>query len=122
MIKGKGEKRRVIPLNKAALEVINRQPRRENYVFNIPNRDHSDVFKRSVERIRRKAGINFSFHILRHTFTTMLLERGIDLFTIGTILGHSRITMSLIYSHTDKNKMKRRLICYSKNGKSRSFY
>lgn len=107
LIKGKGEKRRVVPLNEAALGAIERQPRREAYVFDIPNRDRSDVLKRSTDRIKKKTGINFTFHILRHTFTTMLLEKGVDLVTIGTILGHSRITMSLIYSHTSKEKMKK---------------
>ena len=107
MIRGKGEKRRVVPLNKAALGAINKQPRREDYVFDIPNRDHADVLKRSTDRIKRKTGISFSFHILRHTFTTMLLGKGVDLATVGAILGHSKITMSLIYSHTDKERKKR---------------
>lgn len=106
-VRGKGDKRRVIPLNETALRVINKQPRREVYVFDIPNRQQVDVFKRSTDRIKRKTGINFSFHILRHTFTTMLLEKGIDIVTIGAILGHTKITMSLIYSHTDKGKMKK---------------
>lgn len=107
LIKGKGGKRRVIPLNETALGMINKQPRREVYVFDIPNRDQVDVFKRSTDRIKKRTGVNFTFHILRHTFTTMLLEKGADLVTIGSILGHSKITMSLLYSHTDREKKKR---------------
>jgi site-specific recombinase XerD len=46
-------------------------------------------------------GIGFHFHLLRHYFTTSLLEKGVDFVTIGSLLGHSKITTSLIYFHTD---------------------
>jgi site-specific recombinase XerD len=35
------------------------------------------------------------------------LEKGVDFVTIGSILGHSKITTSLIYSHTDMEKKKK---------------
>ena len=35
------------------------------------------------------------------------LEKRVDLVTIGTLLGHSKITTSLIYSHTDRAKKKK---------------
>lgn len=35
------------------------------------------------------------------------LEKGVDLVTIGSLLGHSRISASLIYSHTDRAKKKK---------------
>lgn len=51
--------------------------------------------------------IDFGFHDLRHYFTTSLLEKGADLVTIGSLLGHSKIATSLIYSHTDREKKKK---------------
>lgn len=62
---------------------------------------------KSIERIRKKTGIDFHFHLLRHYFTTSLIEKGVDFITIAEILGHSKITMSLIYSHTDKERKKK---------------
>ena len=38
---------------------------------------------------------------------TALLEKGVDFVRIGSILGHSKITTSLIYSHTDREKKRK---------------
>jgi integrase len=103
---GKGNKARIIPLNKAALDLITKQPRKNDYVFDIPNRHQQDLFRRTVGQIKKRTGINFHFHLLRHYFATSLIEKGIDLITVSAILGHSKLTTSLIYSHTDKNRMK----------------
>lgn len=105
-VKGKGDKIRTVPLNKTALQVINRQPRREGFVFDIANRNQPNVLWRAVERIRSMTGIDFHFHLLRHSFCSLLVEKGVDFVTIGSILGHSSVAMSLIYSHTDKERKK----------------
>ena len=44
------------------------------------------------------------FHDLRHSFATMLLERGVDIGTISKLLGHQSISITMdIYAHlTDK--------------------
>lgn len=104
---GKGEKKRTVPLNKAAKEIILKQPRRSEFVFNIENRNSAPLFHNTCQMIRKITGVKFHYHLLRHFFTSSLVERGVDFVTIGAILGHSTVTMSLIYSHTDEEKMKR---------------
>ncbi len=106
-VRGKGDRRRTVPLNQAAQAVIRWQPRRPEFVFDIPNRKQPDLFRRTVIQIRKATGIDFHFHLLRHYFTTLLLEKGVDFVTIGAILGHSKITTSLIYSHTDRERKKK---------------
>lgn len=106
-VRGKGDRRRTVPLNRAAQEVLTRQPKRSNYVFDIPNRNQGDLFRRTVNQIKKRTGIDFHFHLLRHYFTTSLLEKGVDFVTIGSLLGHSKITTSLIYSHTDREKQRK---------------
>lgn len=103
-VRRKGDRRRTVPLNQVALAIVSRQPRRTEYVFDIPNRKQPDLFRRTVAQIRKATGIGFHFHLLRHFFTTTLLEKGVDFVTIGAILGHSRMATSLIYSHTDNDK------------------
>jgi len=49
----------------------------------------------------------FGFHDLRHDFTTALLEKGADLVTIGSLLGHSKFTTGLNYSPADGAKKKK---------------
>ena len=104
---GKGEKKRSVPLNKVAKEVILKQPRKSEFVFDVENRDNASLFHNTTRRIEKISGIKFHYHLLRHSFTSMLVEKGIDFITIQELLGHSKLTMSLIYSHTDKERKKK---------------
>ncbi|MCK4788369.1 MAG: site-specific integrase [Desulfobacteraceae bacterium] len=106
-IRGKGEKGRIVPLNLRAKAIIIRQPRKDQYIFDIPNRHQPDLFRRTIIRIRKETGINFHFHLLRHYFVSILLEKGVDITTIGDIVGHSRKMTSLLYSHTDKERKRK---------------
>ena len=106
-VKGKGGKRRTVPLNRAAFGTIGSHPRRSEWVFDIPNRHQPNVLWRAVERIRKMTGTDFHFHLLRHAFSSMLMERGVDIVTIGSLLGHASIPMSLIYTHTNEERKKK---------------
>ena len=107
LVRGKGDKARAVPLNSQAKEVIAKQPEKSEYVFDIPNRTQQDLLRRTVNQVKKRTGIDFHFHLLRHYFTTSLVEKGVDFITISEILGHSKMTTSLIYSHTDREKKKR---------------
>lgn len=109
IVKGKREKTRAIPLNVEARKAIDRQPRRDPYVFWLPNRSQLGNFRRTVDLIRKRTGIDFHFHLLRHRFSTSLLEKGVDIVTASELLGHSKAMTSLIYSHTD-SKRKRKAV------------
>jgi integrase len=106
-IRGKGDRIRVVPLNVAARTIVGRQSKKDVFIFDIPNRGQPDLMRRTVSQIRKRTGIDFHLHLLRHYFATSLVEKGIDLITIAAILGHSKLTTSLIYSHTDKEKIRK---------------
>jgi len=105
-IKGKANRTRSVPLNAAAQAIGERQQKRSPYVFPIENREQQDLFRRTIIQVRKKTEIPFHFHLCRHYFATTLLERGVDIVTISSILGHSKMMTSLLYSHTDKEKKK----------------
>jgi len=109
LITGKGAKDRMIPLNETAKKIILNQPRSTEFIFDLgsQNRRNQGIFRRTTEIIRRDTGIDFHFHLLRHCFTTSLLESGVDIVTIAEILGHSKAYTSLIYSHTDRERKHR---------------
>jgi len=103
-VKGKGNRTRTAPLNAAARAIVERQHKKSPHVFPIENREQQDLFRRTVLQVRKKTGIPFHFHLCRHYFATTLLERGVDIVTISSILGHSKMMTSLLYSHTDRQK------------------
>ena len=61
----------------------------------------------AIERWVRSAGINkkITFHSARHTFAVMMLDLGVDLYTVSKLLGHCNIATTQIYAKVlDKNK------------------
>ena len=74
------------------------------YLFNghtsgqpMYNRQFQRVMKEAVA----KAGLNsrYSFHTLRHSFATHLLEKGVNLHHIKELMGHSSLSSTLVYLH-----------------------
>jgi len=50
----------------------------------------------------RKAGIErVTWHTLRHTFASRLVARGVDIVTVQQLLGHSTVTVTMRYTHTN---------------------
>jgi site-specific recombinase XerD len=55
------------------------------------------VLSRIVEKIRDSSGIYFAPHMLRHTYATLMLEGGCDIFSLSKLLGHADIKTTTIY-------------------------
>ncbi|KAA5549972.1 site-specific integrase, partial [Acinetobacter baumannii] len=58
----------------------------------------SRTLQRHATNFAQKTGIEFSCHVLRHTFATRLLERGISIEHIQKLLGHRTASMTRHYT------------------------
>jgi integrase/recombinase XerD len=113
IVKGKGGKERLVPLSdRARLAVTAWLPLRpvgSNWLFPSGKSFLSRVrLFQLVRQLAAQAGIppeRVSPHVLRHAFATHLLEGGADLRALQTMLGHSDIATTEIYTHVDSKRL-----------------
>ena len=123
MVRGKGGKERLAPLNqpartaiKAYLEVRKRflpkGVKESPWLF--PSRGRAGRlterrFAQLLDEAAREAGVDpakVSPHVLRHAFATHLLEGGADLRVVQTLLGHADIATTQIYTHVAQDRLR----------------
>ncbi len=102
--KTKQGKRRIIPINSAALHLMNSKLDKpvSEYVFTFKGRKIADSWvSHRFKFYVRLAGLSegLHFHSLRHTFASWLVQDGVSLFEVQKLLGHSSSDMTQIYSH-----------------------
>lgn len=98
---------RHVPIGDSMLPVLERwalQPRPLSRVFHsvkgLPLNDESACFKRLWRATLQDAGVKFlTFHSTRHTFASLWMVGGGDLFRLQRMMGHSNPKMTLRYSH-----------------------
>jgi integrase/recombinase XerD len=123
-VTGKGDKERLVPVGKSAVKFV------KIYIKDI--RVHIPVQKGSedivflnkrgtklsrvmifliIKELVKKAGIKktVSPHTFRHSFATHLVEGGADLRAVQEMLGHESITTTEIYTHLDREFLRKTL-------------
>ena len=117
---GKGNKERVVPVGRKAVEALNRYLEAGRPKLVTP-RSPANVFltKRGtpfasvtlwlhIKRRVRRADVarNVTPHMLRHSFATHLLEHGADLRVIQELLGHANISTTEVYTHVTGSRLR----------------
>ena len=101
---------RIIPLSDRALYALRniKECSKSNTDLIVTNTSSESNITRTINRMLFRAGCEVEkcgLHALRHTFGSLLLEKGVDLKTISYLLGHSDITVTAnIYLHITREK------------------
>lgn len=126
VVRGKGNKERLVPLNDtsrramadylAALEALKapKQKNASNSKWLFPSFGESghltrQHFARDLKELAASAGLAprlVSPHVLRHAFASHLLHNGADLRIVQTLLGHTDISTTQIYTHVVEERLK----------------
>jgi integrase/recombinase XerD len=118
---GKGSKERVVPLGAAASAALSTYlasgraallgGKRSEAVFvgRAGSPLTRQAFWKLIKAHGRRAGIRASIspHVVRHSFATHLLENGADLRVVQMLLGHADISTTQIYTHVNRERLKR---------------
>jgi integrase/recombinase XerD len=119
LVRGKGDKERIVPLGRAAQEVVQAYLRDARPLLAAGKSSPALFIARGAKRITRQrvwqmvkaasaqSGRHASPHMLRHSCATHMVENGADLRTVQTILGHADISTTQVYTHLALDRLNR---------------
>jgi integrase/recombinase XerD len=120
VIRGKGGRERLVPLNDAARRTmkdylaLREEAKADKSKWLFPSFGESghltrQHFARELKALAASAGLKaaqVSPHVLRHAFASHLLQNGADLRVVQTLLGHADISTAQIYTHVLEERLK----------------
>ena len=126
VVRGKGDKERLVPLNESSRQAMadylaameaHRQDQKKSSAASkwlFPSFGESghltrQHFARDLKELAAAAGLSprlISPHVLRHAFASHLLHNGADLRIVQTLLGHTDISTTQIYTHVVAERLK----------------
>lgn len=120
IVHGKGNKERIVPISDMAMSamrsyITKSRPEllgKEKTSYLFLNQQGSRLSRQGFFKLLKKLAhdahveTECSPHTLRHSFATHLLENGMDLRTLQTLLGHEDISTTQIYTHINQKRIK----------------
>jgi len=130
LVRGKGDKERIVPLGRAAQDVVQQYLRDARPVLGAEKSSPHLFIARGARGITRQRvwqmvnaasaqSRHASPHMLRHSCATHMVENGADLRTVQTILGHADISTTQVYTHLALDRLNRVYKQHHPRGKRR---
>jgi len=131
LVRGKGDKERIVPLGRSAQEIVQQYLRDARPVlaagksspFMFIARGARGITRQRVWQMVNAASLqsrHASPHMLRHSCATHMVENGADLRTVQTILGHADISTTQVYTHLALDRLNRVYKEHHPRGKRRA--
>jgi integrase/recombinase XerD len=110
----KGRKQRFIPLCDKAIALLSGvlylKKKEDGYVFTKSNgmKYTTDCISKNFKRACRAAGVDERIHLhtIRHSFGSNLVQKGVPLYTVKELLGHSSLACTEIYCHLNLDSLR----------------
>lgn len=99
--KTKSNKMRVIPINPKLRTIL--LDCKNDSIF-VNKFDSESSIRAAIKKITN--GKSEKLHIFRHTFASYLINTGVSITVVKELLGHSDLTSTMIYLHSDRNQLK----------------
>jgi len=122
---GKGNKDRIVPMSYTLAQSLKKyQDERKRLNKTNPEFFSSlrgnvgftdNGLKKLVEQIRKSSGVAFTVHKLRHTFATLMLEGGCDIYSLSKMMGHSDIKTTTIYLSASAEHLRGQMVKHPLN-------
>jgi integrase/recombinase XerD len=115
LVRGKGDKERIVPLGRPAVEAIESYLKQGRRTLEKRGRAAGRLFlsirgepltRQWVWRLVKSTDSHVSPHMLRHSCATHMVEHGADLRTVQTLLGHADIATTQVYTHLALGRLK----------------
>ena len=122
---GKGSKDRVVPICSKLAEtlgkyLVERQRLKKTCPEFFASLNHNagfseDGIKHLVRNIKKASKISFNIHKLRHSFATLMLEGGCDIYSLSKMMGHSDIKTTTIYLAASAEHLRAQIVKHPLN-------
>ncbi|HRG43293.1 MAG TPA: tyrosine-type recombinase/integrase [Saprospiraceae bacterium] len=122
---GKGNKDRIVPMSYTLAQSLKRY-QEERKRLNKTNPEFfsslrgnvgftDNGLKKLVDQVRKSSGVSFTVHKLRHTFATLMLEGGCDIYSLSKMMGHSDIKTTTIYLSASAEHLRGQMVKHPLN-------